>query len=85
MLRFTKFAIPNISGAGFYSGSGPLPRPRPLTTVIGSPVRVVKWSGSTNEPAFEKAVNELHERYCDALKVRGWAQIGVRGAFQGGK
>ena len=41
LLGVTSFAIPVISGAGILWGeSGPLPKPRPVTAVVGSPIKV---------------------------------------------
>ena len=71
----TSFAFPVISGSGFLTGSGPLPKALPLTAVVGAPVRVTKWEGgasSAKDPAFAAAVEELHGRYCKAL-LQLWA------------
>lgn len=68
ILSVTKFAIPSISGAGFWSGSGPLPKALPLTTVVGKPVMIKKWTGSTTDPKFAEEVEATHARYCEAVK-----------------
>ena len=68
VLRLTSFAFPVLTGAGFWSGSGPLPRSLPLTTVVGCPVKVSKWEGPTTGPEFTVAIDELHARYVAALK-----------------
>mmetsp|Transcript_36001 Transcript_36001/g.106454 ORF Transcript_36001/g.106454 Transcript_36001/m.106454 type:complete len:362 (-) Transcript_36001:321-1406(-) len=69
VLKLTGFGIPSISGAGFWDGAGPLPKARPLNTVIGAPVKVARWTGSTrsDDPDLHAAVDELHARYCAAL------------------
>lgn len=73
VLSLTKFALPIISGSGFFSGAGPLPKALPLTTIIGPPVRVVKWTGPASGPEFTAQVEELHARYCSALHAL-WEQ-----------
>ncbi|GAX79066.1 hypothetical protein CEUSTIGMA_g6506.t1 [Chlamydomonas eustigma] len=70
VLKLTTFAFPVITGAGFWSGSGPLPKSMPLHTVVGAPIQVLKWQGNTSssDPDFITAVNELHSKYCEALR-----------------
>lgn len=68
VFKLTSFAFPVLTGAGFWSGTGPLPRSLPLTTVVGSPVQVDKWEGSVSGPEFNAAVDKLHSRYVKALK-----------------
>jgi hypothetical protein len=67
VFKLTSFAFPVLTGAGFWSGTGPLPRSLPLTTVVGRPVLVEKWERAASGPEFSAAVDELHARYVKAL------------------
>uniref|UniRef100_A0A1I8AE39 Acyltransferase n=1 Tax=Steinernema glaseri TaxID=37863 RepID=A0A1I8AE39_9BILA len=55
---------PPVSGASLFPGrsSGPLPMRKPITTVVGAPVRVEQKDDPSDED-----VTELHEKYCAAL------------------
>jgi len=68
MLKYTGFGFPVFSGAGFVAQTGLLPLPVPITTVMGPPVQVTKWAGSTADPAFRAATVQLHATYMAALQ-----------------
>nr|CDJ95164.1 Diacylglycerol acyltransferase domain containing protein [Haemonchus contortus] len=54
---------PLLKGRGIFNYSfGMLPHRRPITTVIGAPIRVVRTENPT-----DKEVDALHAQYCKAL------------------
>ena len=67
--RVLGFAVPLIQGRGIFNYSwGLLPHRRPITTVVGHPIRIKKWEGSFNSPEFSKRINEVHDQYTEALR-----------------
>ncbi|KAK0413315.1 hypothetical protein QR680_006731 [Steinernema hermaphroditum] len=62
-----KFGLcpPLITGASLFPyRMGVLPLRRPITSVVGAPIRVEQVEG---EPT-QKQIDALHEKYCDALR-----------------
>ena len=61
--KLTSFTLPIISGRGIFNYSfGILPHRRPVTTVVGKPIRVTKIEKPTDEE-----INKLHKIYVNDL------------------
>eukprot|EP00659_Diplonema_papillatum_P017499 gene17500-26926_t len=60
------FAVPLFQGRGIFNYTwGLLPHRRAITTVVGKPIPVEKWTGdsSPQNPEFRKRVDEIHAQY----------------------
>ncbi|KHJ89322.1 diacylglycerol acyltransferase [Oesophagostomum dentatum] len=61
--RVWGFCAPLTMGRGIFNYTfGLLPKRRPITTVIGAPIRVERVENPTREE-----IDRLHEKYCSAL------------------
>uniref|UniRef100_A0A6S8IM82 Acyltransferase n=1 Tax=Dunaliella tertiolecta TaxID=3047 RepID=A0A6S8IM82_DUNTE len=67
MLRYLGFTIPLFWGVGFFGGRGLLPRRMPLNIVIGKPLKVGKFEGSTHSEEFAQQVDSVHQQYTASL------------------
>eukprot|EP01060_Flectonema_neradi_P009627 TRINITY_DN16854_c0_g1_i3.p1 TRINITY_DN16854_c0_g1~~TRINITY_DN16854_c0_g1_i3.p1 ORF type:complete len:503 (+),score=81.76 TRINITY_DN16854_c0_g1_i3:45-1511(+) len=66
--RILGFSVPLIQGRGIFNYRwGLLPHRRPITTVVGQPIPIKKWEGSTTTPEFSKRIDEVHQQYTEAL------------------
>lgn len=69
--RVLGFATPVCWGTGLMAGWGMMPRPVPLTTVVGAPVHVARWEGPPDDRSQElrDRVDEVHAEYVAALRA----------------
>ncbi|KAL4429391.1 hypothetical protein ABPG77_005165 [Micractinium sp. CCAP 211/92] len=71
--RLTKklcgFMVPRGWGAGILNlRSGPLPLRKPLTIVVGAPLRLPEYGGDLRSEEGAALVDACHARYCEALQ-----------------
>ncbi|KAK6108844.1 Diacylglycerol acyltransferase family protein [Brugia pahangi] len=60
--KIMKCSLPIYHGCGLFSNFGPLPYNKPIDTVIGTPIPVIKKKNPT-----EEEIDRLHEHYINAL------------------
>lgn len=63
------FATPFFWGVGLFSGTGLVARRVPLTTVVGEPLKVERYNGSTSSEEYRALVDKYHTSYLQALQT----------------
>lgn len=59
--------LPVMLGAGLFFSRGFLPKQRPLNVVVGEPIILPKFTGSTKTQVFRDMVDKYHNIYTESL------------------